>query len=136
MFLDLPRSSSSKEERRDDLRELTIDCALEVDITFSFSLAPSLTGEGSTAISILFIFQATFSCPVMCISLLAFRKFCLTYPLMWTSSPLMCETSPNKYDRFYLQVISSGNCTAIWRRSAFESVFWIISLDLFKGINL
>lgn len=58
---DLVKSSSSREALLDDLRELTIDYALEVDITFSFSLLLNFTGQGSVAISILFIFHATLS---------------------------------------------------------------------------
>jgi len=57
----LERSSSSKEALRDDFLELTIDCALDVDITFSFSLLDSLTGQGSVATSILLIFHAILS---------------------------------------------------------------------------
>jgi len=59
--IDLVRSSSSSEALLDDLRELTIDYALEVDITFSFSLLLSFTGHGSVATSILLIFQAILS---------------------------------------------------------------------------
>jgi hypothetical protein len=60
----MPSSSASNEERRDDLRELTIDCAFEVDMTLSFSLLDNFTGQGSFATSMRLIFHASFPYPV------------------------------------------------------------------------
>jgi len=84
---------SSKDPRRELFLLLTILYALEVDITYSFSLWLNFNGQGSSAKSMRLILKATGCMPVIWTKRLTLRKFYLIYPRTCTSSVLRWLTS-------------------------------------------